>query len=105
MDDPVEKNSFLESAKAKGYDVLVMDGQLDNHYVNWYESKHKDARFVRVDSDVIDKLIQKDETLKMSLSEAQQEIMRPVFESQMPKDEKIHYNIRSKRWRPMLRPW
>ena len=93
MDDPVEKNSFLESAKAKGYDVLVMDGQLDNHYVNWYESKHKDARFVRVDSDVIDKLIQKDETLKMSLSEAQQEIMRPVFESQMPKDEKIHYNI------------
>ena len=55
--------------------------------------KHKDARFVRVDSDVIDKLIQKDETLKMSLSEAQQEIMRPVFESQMPKDEKIHYNI------------
>ena len=93
VDDPVEKNSFLESAKAKGYDVLVMDGQLDNHYVNWYESKHKDARFVRVDSDVIDKLIQKDETLKMSLSEAQQEIMRPVFESQMPKDEKIHYNI------------
>ena len=93
MDDPVEKNSFLESAKAKGYHVLVMDGQLDNHYVNWYESKHKDARFVRVDSDVIDKLIQKDETLKMSLSEAQQEIMRPVFESQMPKDEKIHYNI------------
>ena len=77
VDDPVEKNSFLESAKAKGYDVLVMDGQLDNHYVNWYESKHKDARFVRVDSDVIDKLIQKDETLKMSLSEAQQEIMRP----------------------------
>ena len=54
VDDPVEKNSFLESAKAKGYDVLVMDGQLDNHYVYWYESKHKDARFVRVDSDVLD---------------------------------------------------
>ena len=91
--DPVREKFVSKSAKAKGYDVLVMDGQLDNHYVNWYESKHKDARFVRVDSDVIDKLIQKDETLKMSLSEAQQEIMRPVFESQMPKDEKIHYNI------------
>lgn len=93
VDDPVEKNSFVESAAAKGYDVLVMDGQLDNHYVNWYESKNKEIRFVRVDSDVVDKLIQKEETLKMSLSEAQQEIMRPVFESQLPKDEKIHYNI------------
>ena len=93
VDDPVEKHTFLEAAKGKGYDVLVMDGQLDSHYINWYESKNKETRFVRVDSDVIDKLIQKDETLKMSLSEAQQEIMRPVFESQMPKDEKIHYNI------------
>ena len=93
VDDPVEKNSFLESAKSKGYDVLVMDGQLDNHYINWFEMKNKDCRFVRVDSDVIDKLIQKEDALKMSLSEAQQELMRPVFESQMPKDEKIHYNI------------
>ena len=93
MDDPVEKNSFVESAAAKGYDVLIMDGQLDNHYINWYESKNKEVRFVRVDSDVIDKLIQKEESLKMSLSEAQQELMRPVFESQLPKDEKIHYNI------------
>ena len=93
VDDPIEKNSFLESAKSKGYDVLVMDGQLDNHYINWFEMKNKDCRFVRVDSDVIDKLIQKEDTLKMSLSEAQQEIMRPVFESQMPKDDKIHYNI------------
>ncbi len=48
---------------------------------------------MRVDSDIVDKLIQKEDSLKMSLSEAQQEIMRPVFESQMPKDEKIHYNI------------
>ncbi|MDE5707627.1 MAG: molecular chaperone HtpG, partial [Alistipes sp.] len=93
VDDPVEKNSFVESAAAKGYDVLIMDGQLDNHYINWYESKNKEVRFVRVDSDVIDKLIQKEESLKMSLSEAQQELMRPVFESQLPKDEKIHYNI------------
>ncbi len=93
VDDPVEKHTFLEAAKGKGYDVLEMGGQLDNHYINWYESKNKDTRFVRVDSDVVDKLIQKEENLKMSLSEAQQEILRPVFESQMPKDEKIHYNI------------
>ena len=93
VDDPVAKHTFLESAKAKGYDVLVMDGQLDNHYMGWYESKHEKERFVRVDSDVIDKLIQKEEQLKMSLTEAQQELLRPVFESQMPTDEKIHYQI------------
>lgn len=93
VDDPVEKHTFLETAKAKGYDVLIMDGQLDSHYINWYESKNQNSRFVRVDSDVIEKLIQKEESVKMSLTEAQQEILRPVFESQMPKDEKIQYNI------------
>ena len=93
VDDPVEKHTFLEAARGKGYDVLLMDGQLDNHYVNWYESKNKETRFVRVDSDVIDKLIQKEDNIRMSLTEAQQELLRPVFESQMPKDEKIHYNI------------
>lgn len=93
VDDPVAKHTFLEAAKSKGYDVLVMDGQLDNHYINWYESKNKEARFVRVDSDVIDKLIQKEDSLKISLTEFQQEVLRPVFESQMPKDEKIHYSI------------
>ncbi len=93
VDDVEEKHTFLEAAKSKGYDVLEMNGQLDNHYVNWYESKNKDVRFVRVDSDVIEKLIQKENTLKMSLTEAQQEILTPVFESQMPKDEKINYSI------------
>ena len=93
VDDPEEKHTFLEAAKGKGYDVLWMDGQLDNHYINWYESKHKDERFVRVDSDVIDKLIQKEESMKMSLTEAQQELLTPVFESQMPRDEKINYHI------------
>ena len=93
VDDPVAKYTSLETAKAKGYDVLVMDGQLDSHYINWYESKEKETRFVRVDSDVIDKLIQKEENVKMSLTEAQQELLEPVFESQMPKDDKIHYNI------------
>ncbi len=93
VDDPVEKHTFLGAAKGKGYDVLEMNGQLDNHYINWYESKNQGARFVRVDSDVVDKLIQKDEQLKMALTEAQQEILTPVFESQMPADEKIHYQI------------
>ena len=92
-EDTVDKNSFIESAHAKGYDVLLMNGQLDNHYINWYESKHQDCRFVRVDSDIIEKLIRKNENMTMSLTAAQQEIMRPVFESQMPVDDKIQYNI------------
>ena len=92
-DDIVGKHSFLQSAKAKGYDVLLLDGQLDNHYINWYEQKNEGVRFVRVDSDIIERLIQKKEELKISLSEAQQEIMRPVFESQLPDDEDIRYNI------------
>ncbi len=93
VDDPVGKHTFLEAAQHKGYDVLEMNGQLDNHYVNWYESKNEGTRFVRVDSDVIEKLIQKDEDAKMSLTEMQQEVLTPVFESQMPKDDKIHYTI------------
>ena len=93
VDDPVEKHTFLEAARGKGYDVLEMNGQLDNHYINWYESKNQNCRFVRVDSDVIEKLIQKEDAIKMTLSESQQDILRPVFESQMPQDEKITYSI------------
>ena len=93
VDDAVDKHSFVESAKAKGYDVLEMNGPLDNHYVNYFESKNQNVRFVRVDSDVIDNLIRKKEQNAMSLTAAQQEIMRPVFESQMPQDDKITYTI------------
>ena len=93
VDDPVEKHPFVEAAKNKGYDVLEMNGQLDSHYINYFESKNQNVRFVRVDSDVVEKLIQKKDQMSMSLTEAQQELKRPVFESQMPKDDKITYNI------------
>ena len=93
VDDAVDKHSFVEGAKAKGYEVLEMNGPLDNHYINYYESKNQNVRFVRVDSDVVEKLIQKKEQMSMSLTEAQQDLMRPVFESQMPQDEKITYTI------------
>ena len=92
-DDIVGKHAFLQSAKAKGYDVLEMNGQLDSHYINWYEQKNENVRFVRVDSDIIDHLIRKKEEQKISLSEGQQDIMRPVFESQLPTDDDIRYNI------------
>ena len=93
VDDVVGKNAFVEAAKAKGYDILEMNGQLDNHYVQYYESKNEKIRFVRVDSDVVENLIRKEERNAMSLTSEQQDIMRPVFESQMPNDEKIHYHI------------
>ena len=93
VDDVLDKHSFVEGAKAKGYDVLEMNGPLDSHYINYYESKNQNIKFVRVDSDVVEKLIQKKEQMSMSLTEAQQDLMRPVFESQMPKDEKITYTI------------
>ena len=78
------KARFPGGGQGKGYDVLEMNGQLDNHYINWYESKHNDCRFVRVDSDVVEKLIQKQTHAQDGLSEGQQELLRPVFESQMP---------------------
>ena len=92
-DDAVGKHSFVRGAEEKGYDVLLMDGQLDNHFVSWYENKEKGCRFVRVDSDVAERLIDKETNMSMSLSSEQQDIMRPVFESQLPTDQKIFYNI------------
>ncbi len=85
---------FIEAAKRKGYDVLVMNGQLDNHYINWFESKNQEIHFVRVDSDVVDKLIQKDSNNTISLSSSQQEILSPVFEAQLASDSKSQYNIK-----------
>ena len=71
--------SYIDKAKNKGYDVLLLDGQLDVHLINQLESKLKDTRFVRVDSDVVDKLIQKDETRVSKLSEEQKDDLKSVF--------------------------
>jgi molecular chaperone HtpG len=71
--------SYIDKARNKGYDVLLLDGQLDVHLINQLESKLKDTRFVRVDSDVVDKLIQKEETHESKLSEDQKDDLRSVF--------------------------
>ena len=91
--DKVKHNSFIEACKTKGYDVLDMDGQLDSHFIGWFEGKNEKTRFVRVDSDVVTKLIAKDEKHDISISTSQQDTLRPVFESQLPVDDKINYNI------------
>jgi molecular chaperone HtpG len=71
--------TYIEKARNKGYDVLLLDGQLDVHLINQLESKLKDTRFVRVDSDVVDKLIQKDETRESKLTPEQQDDLKSVF--------------------------
>ena len=76
--------SFIDAAKAKGYDVLIMDGQLDSHYINHLEQKFKDSKFVRVDADVADKLIEKEESKELKLKQEDQEKLTPVFRSQLP---------------------
>jgi molecular chaperone HtpG len=74
-----DQYTYIDKAKNKGYDVLLMDGQLDVHLINQLESKLKDTRFVRVDSDVVDKLIAKDETRESKLSDEQKEDLKSVF--------------------------
>lgn len=74
-----DQYSYIEKAKNRGYDVLNLDGQLDIHLINHLETKLKDSRFVRVDSDVIDKLIHKEDPKESKLSKVQQEDIKSVF--------------------------
>lgn len=86
-----DQYSYIDKAKSKGYDVLLLDGQLDVHLINQLETKLKESRFVRVDSDVVDKLIMKEETRESKLSEDQKEDLKSVF-SVKPKNKEI-FNV------------
>ncbi|MDO9512583.1 MAG: molecular chaperone HtpG [Bacteroidales bacterium] len=77
--DKVAQHSYVQAANDKGYDVLLMDGVLDNHFVNSLEQKFEKTRFVRVDSDVVDKLIPKEESVPSKLTDEQKEALKPVF--------------------------
>ncbi|KKL23300.1 hypothetical protein LCGC14_2426770, partial [marine sediment metagenome] len=89
--DRQEQISFIESAKNKGYDVLLMDGHLDTHFLNHLESKFKDSRFARVDSEIVDKLIMKEELEATNLSQNEQDELGTVFKSQLPAD--VNYMV------------
>ena len=80
-----EQYSYIESAKAKGYSVLLFDGQLDAPMVSMLEQKFEKSRFTRVDSDIIDRLIVKEDVKKDELSVEERDNMTQVFSSQMPK--------------------
>ena len=82
--------AFIEAAKNKGYDVLLMDCQLDSHYVQLLESKIENSRFARVDSDTVDNLIPKDDKSKPELSEAEQEELSVMFKAVLPKENEYH---------------
>jgi len=90
--DTESQFSFIETARSKGYDVLVMDGYLDMHFINQLETKFKESHFVRVDADVVDKLIQKDEARDSKLTAEQQNELKPVFQSHLP-DSKANYAV------------
>ncbi len=79
--EPKEHFSYIEAAKAKGYDVLIMDTVLDNHYMQHLEQKLTDLTFVRVDSDTADNLVQKDESTESVLSEKESEKVKGIFET------------------------
>ena len=88
-----EQYSYIQAAKDKGYSVLVMNGQLDIHAIGQLEQKNEKTRFVRVDSDTIDKLIAKEDAGKVDLSEEQRDALQEVFKSQMPKLEKAEFMV------------
>ncbi len=89
----LEQHSYIDAAKSKGYDVLLMDGQLDIHMVNQLEQKFENSRFVRVDSDIAEKLIPKDEKLELKLSNTQKEDLTTIFSSQVSAQDKANFIV------------
>lgn len=85
--------SFIESAQNKGYNVLLLDGQLDTPFMNMLEQKWEKTRFSRVDADTIDKLIVKDEQHELKLSTQEKSDLEEAFRSQTPKEEKTNYTV------------
>lgn len=83
----------IERAKAKGYSVLLLDGPLDVHVVSQLEQKLEKTRFVRVDSDSIDKLIAKEEQRTIQLSDIEQKALKSLFEGRLPREEKRNYSV------------
>ena len=93
--DPDANYTYIERARAKGYDVLLMNGELDVHAMSQFEQKNEDGklRFVRVDSDIIENLIRKEETVKDNYSDEQKEGLRKAFEAILPQEQKLNYYV------------
>jgi Molecular chaperone, HSP90 family len=90
-----EQFSYIEAAINKGYNVLLLDGQLDTAVINMFEQKFEKSRFTRVDSDIVDHLIVKEDKKESALEEGKHEILSTLFKSQLPSMEKVEFNIES----------
>ena len=84
--DTATQHVYIQSAKERGYDVLLMDGFLDTHFINLLEPKIEKCRFARVDADVMEKLIEKDEVMPAKLSEDEQKTLKETFEKSADKE-------------------
>ena len=93
--DKEKEFGFIENAKNKGYNVLLMDGQLDVALISLLERKFEKTRFTRVDSDTVENLIAKEEQKFSTLSEARREVLTGVFESQLPHMEKREFHVQA----------
>lgn len=91
--DPVAQYTYINAAMDKGYNVLLMDGQLDSHFIGMLEQKLQKTQFVRVDSDVIDNLIRKSDRREADITPLQRNIMTTLFQSQLPKDDKVNFLV------------
>lgn len=91
--DPVAQYTYINDATEKGYNVLVMDGQLDSHFIGMLESKIEKSRFVRVDSDVVDNLIPKSDKRQADLTSQQRDMLTEMFRSQVPTVEKAEFLV------------
>lgn len=99
-----EQYSFIDAAKEKGYDVLMMDGQLDVHWVGLLEQKMEKTRFVRVDSDTVEHIIEKEEKTSVVLSDKEKENLTEAIKSQLPKIDKTEFNVDFKSLGEATRP-
>ena len=91
--DPEQQYSYIAAAKAKGYSVLLMQSQLDNHVISLLEQKLEKTRLIRVDSDSVDKLIVKTDTKKADLTPLQSDLLSTIFRSQIPHIEKTEFMV------------
>lgn len=91
--DKENQYTYIDAAQQKGYNVLLMDGHLDPAMVSMLEQKLEKSSFVRVDSDIVDKLIQKEEDVKDQLEDMQRELIVNVFKTQLPTLDKVEFNV------------
>ncbi|MDE6402573.1 MAG: phage scaffolding protein, partial [Muribaculaceae bacterium] len=91
--DPTAQYKYIDNATSRGYSVLVMDGQLDSHFVGMLEQELKQSRFVRVDSDIVENLIPKSDRKQADLTATERNILTTMFQYQLPKEKDANFLV------------